>query len=180
MSILRSARRLAAGLTAATALTLSSGLAAPAAHADIVDAACTGTNQDAYQPGITLLPRQVNATWQDTYSSCTSSDPTLTAGSDSDQATQALSCADPAQLFPGPFTVSWDNGMSSTLQITSVQTQLGTNTVTIAAGTVVAGEFPGDSGVLEWVDGQLNLLQCLTPQGITSQSGLSSLQITGA
>jgi hypothetical protein len=76
------------------------------------------------------------------------------------------------------YTIVWNNSQSSTVTLTSATdvSVFGTEQVTLE-GTVTSGEFTGAVVTLVDVYPVLNPLQCLTSQGVTSQSGMVTLEI---
>jgi hypothetical protein len=170
--------RAAAVLAVLAVAALGPARAASAALGDSV--LCAGTNADTFTPGITDQPQLVQAQWHDTYSGCVSSDKTLTAGSDAASAQETISCLTLPTISPFVLVVTWDNGQSSTITLTlNPDINAAGQTVNTGVGTVTAGEFTGDTATAQFVDAQLNPAQCLTQQGVTSQSGTSTLQILG-
>lgn len=53
---------------------------------------------------------------------------------------------------------------------------LGTEQVT-GVGPVISGRFTGATITIVWVYPVLNLLQCLTPEGVTTQNGILAAQL---
>jgi hypothetical protein len=180
VTTLRSAMRLA---SVAAALLLSSAtvLAAPAAGATTVGFAdCFGTTHDTYTPGLTFQPQNVYFFAADTYTGCTSSDPTLTAGSDTFADVLTMSCAQPVVVGSFPLVVQWNNRRSSTLSLNAtVLSETAGQIVVAATGTVTAGEFSGAAVTAQWTQVAPNPLQCLLG-GVKTAVGTASLQITAA
>lgn len=151
-----------------------------AAHA-ASSTTCTGSSAVSYSPGMTFTRQTISWTLTDTYSSCTSTDSSLTAGGLSKNITGEASCDDGVGLLPATsITISWNNSQSSTVTLTTVTDALvlGSEQVT-AVGTVTSGEFAGDDVTIVWVYAVLNPLQCMTSQGVTSQSGIVTVEIVG-
>lgn len=151
--------------------------AAPAA-ALTVDVSCLGTSSIDYSPGLLLAQQSVHLSEVDSFSPCTSTDPTLTSGIVSSDQTLPLSCLNPLSTGAGLFTINWNNRQSSTIDATFTVTATGSVITSTASGTIVAGTFTGSTatGVFTYV--QPNLLQCLLPPGVTHQSGAITLLIT--
>jgi len=140
---------------------------------------CTGNSAVSYSPGLTNTWQPVTWTEADTYSSCTSTDTSLTAGGFSASFMAEASCSDGVSLIPPTsLTISWNNSLSSTITLTTATDALvaGTEQVT-GVGTVTSGEFTGGAVTIVWLYPVLNPLQCLTSQGVTSQSGTVALEI---
>lgn len=169
------ARCLAVAVLAVAGVSVS----ASSAHA-ASSTTCTGSSALSYSPGLTFTSQSVSWSVSDTYS-CTSTDTSLTAGGFSVNLSGTASCNTPGIVPPQTsITINWNNSQSSTLTLTGTDVIIdGTEQVT-AAGTVTSGEFTGGAVTIVWVYPVLNPLQCLTSQGVTSQSGTVALQITVA
>lgn len=172
-------RRWRAIATATALLGTAAAADASTAHATTT-VTCTGTSAIAYQPGLTSTPRTVHYDETDTYNSCTSTDHTPTSGIaflalDFPDAT----CNGLAGTFTYPaYPIVWDNGQTSTLSLTFTDLIASGVEQSTGVGTVTSGRFPGATATVT-----LNLtapdpLQCLTPHGVTSQTGIATLTIT--
>lgn len=153
-------------------------VSASSAHA-ADDTTCTGSSATTASPGLTFTPRTVSYTVTDTYSTCVSTDSSLTAGGFSIGATTVASCNGGVSLIPSnSITISWNNSQSSTVLLTTVTNVIlaGTEQVT-GVGTVTSGEFIGGDVTIVWLYPVINPLQCLTSQGLTGQSGTVALEI---
>lgn len=143
---------------------------------------CTGTAHVTYDPGLTLTPQTVTLHESDSIPSCTSTDPTITSviTQPYSYSIPGASCNDVA-LDPGSvLVIHWNNGQSSTVSnLTYVTTVTGGITQTTGTGTVTAGEFTGDIGVITWAFVLVNPLLCLQPGGLTTQNGTIVAQIIG-
>jgi hypothetical protein len=163
-----------AGLTAATLLAAAAviGPGAAAAHATAATITCTGTSPISYSPGLTFTPATSTYTEIDDFSSCLSSDPTLTSGSAYSTYTGTFSCLGLPEIVTDPgYVVTWNNRQSSTFTLTYTDTiAAGVENVT-AVGTVTSGYLTGATAVFIWVYTLPNALACLTTEGATSQNG---------
>lgn len=181
MSLLKwPAQGVARYLVIAVLVVVGVSVSASSAHA-ASSTTCTGSTTVSYSPGLTFTPRTVSYSETDTYSSCTSTDTSLTSGSFSGGTTIAgASCfsVDVSGPLGGGYTVSWNNGQSSTLSALVLTDDIidGTEVFT-GVGTVTAGEFIGGDATVVWTYPVLDPLQCLTSQGLTSQSGTVTLEI---
>lgn len=157
-------------LTASTAL-----LPVPAAYA-ATSTTCTGSASVVYSPGLTLTPRTVTFTETDTYSTCVSTDPTLTSGASSTTLSTVGSC-----LGAGPgtasITINWNNSQSSTIGLSYTDVIAGGVETLIGTGTVTSGQFTGGTALITIILTAPNPLQCLTSTGATSQSGSITAEI---
>jgi hypothetical protein len=167
------ARCLAVAVLAVAGVSVS----ASSAHA-ASSTTCTGSSAISYSPGLTNTPKTVSYSETETYSSCTSTDTSLTAGSSSVDITLPGASCNAGGVFPATtYTISWNNGQSSTITLTFTDVIiLGTEQVT-GVGTVTSGEFTGGAVTIVWLYPVLNPLLCLTSQGVTSQSGTVAAQI---
>jgi hypothetical protein len=148
------------------------------ADALTVDVSCQGSTSIDYNPGLLLTPQLVQYRESDQFSTCTSVDPTVTAGSLKTEATLMASCLQPLGTGDGLFTINWNNLQSSTINATFTVTSAGGIVTSVANGVVVSGAFAGSrvQGVFTYL--QPNLLQCVAPPGLTHQNGTASLLIT--
>jgi hypothetical protein len=174
-------RRLAQGVARCLAVAVLgvAGMSVSAASAHAASTTtCTGSSAISYSPGLTNTPQTVTYSETDTYSSCTSTDTSLTAGSSSVNVTLTGASCNGGGVFPATtYTISWNNGQSSTISLTFTDLIiLGTEQVT-GVGTVTSGELTGGVVTIVWLYPVLNPLQCLTSQGVTSQSGTVIAQI---
>lgn len=167
------ARCLAVAVLAVAGVSVS----ASSAHA-ASSTTCTGSAALGYSPGLTFSSQSVSWTLTDTHSSCTSTDTSLTAGSSSLSVTGVASC-NTAGVYPNvpTYTISWNNGQSSTMSLTLTDAVVGGMEVVTGVGTVTSGEFTGAVATVVWVYTVISPLQCLTSQGVTSQSGTVVVQI---
>lgn len=169
------------GVIAAMALTTGAGVLLPASAAHAADnITCTGTSHLAYSPGLTFTPQTVTLTETDTYSSCASSDPSLTSGSIAGSFTVVgLSCANVASGADG-YRINWNNGQHSSMAFNEAESTIVAGVQQyIGTGTVASGEFAGDTAVVTWVYTVASPLDCLAPGGLTSQNGTVIVEITG-
>lgn len=155
-------------------------LAAPAVAAALTHVSCVGTTDDSYNPGLTNQQQDVDFHAQDTYSPCTSSDQTLTAGGDTFEGNLPLSCLQPVLTGSYKLEVQWNNGRSSELALTtsdwsSVEGEI----VVTVVGDVSGGEFRGDTVAAQWTQATLDPIKCASPGGVTSATGTATLLITG-
>jgi hypothetical protein len=177
-------RARAATLTLLTLAAVTTAVAlGPAADAAASSPTCTGTSVIDYTPGLTNTPQTISYTETDTFSSCTSTDPTLTSGlaiaSTSGSGAQCLT-ATPLEVNT-PYDITWNNEQTShiNLDFTDVIVE-GVIQVT-GTGTVTSGEFTGATIVIAWVytPSLSDLLACATSGGLTSVTGPFTTEIIG-
>jgi hypothetical protein len=170
--------RLASATATALLLAGISVSLAPAAGASANYADCVGTTHETYNPGLLFSSQETQLSVTTDFTTCTSSDPTLTTGGDSYSAPVTASCIQP--LSTGSFieVVHWNNGESSTFSLTiTAYSEVGGQIIVAAAGSVTAGEFSG--AIVADVTTVIapDPIKCLTT-GVTSISGIVSLTIT--
>ena len=153
--------------------------AASVAHA-ASSTTCLGHSSISYTPGLTFTPHTVQYTETDTFSNCLSTDPTLVSGSSTTSVTfPSASCLAPPGIFEDPaYTITWNNGQHSVVELTFTDVIVGGTEQVTGTGTVISGEFQGGNATIVWLYPVLNPLQCLTSPGVTSQSGPVTAQIT--
>ncbi|MFI2104587.1 hypothetical protein ACH436_14925 [Isoptericola sp. NPDC019693] len=172
VAISRLARTLAGALLA-TVLATSGGATA---HAEVLEATCTGTSTVHYTPGLRLAPRTVDVDGGRQYD-CLSA--TVSSGVSSfaldDVERGCLSAAPSAHVE----TITWDDGSSSVLSGTVTVVNAAGTTVVTKTGTVTAGRFLG-AAVLQVNTGPTisGLLDCLTTTGLTTITETTVLEIT--
>jgi len=150
------------------------------AHA-VSSTTCVGSSSITYSPGLTFMPRTVQYTESETFRSCVSTDPTLVSGSSATSETfPGASCLVPPGVIVDPaYTISWNNGQQSVIELTFTDVVVGGTEQVTGTGPVISGEFQGGNATIVWLYPVLNPLQCLTSQGVTDLSGPFVAQITG-
>ncbi|GAQ51358.1 hypothetical protein [Streptomyces acidiscabies] len=152
------------------------GAAAPA-QAAVVDLSCAGTVAAHYAPPLQPIPRPTAITSSAQVGCAISSDPTLTSGTFGGSSTATASCL--TGSASGTLTFTWNNGRTSTAQITSVAAlRPNGDVVTVSTGTVVDGEFEGDKVVTEVTLLADDQLACLLGAGVSSVSGPTTVTFT--
>lgn len=153
--------------------------AAPAAHAGISSTTCTGSSVITYQPGLTNTPRTVSYTETDTFAHCISTDPTLASGlfAVTVSLPGAYCLGLPTLTTNTPYDIAWNNGQASDINLsyTDVVAE-GIEQVT-GVGTVTSGEFTGAAVTITWLYTVPDPLLCLTPGGVTGQTGPMTAEI---
>lgn len=164
-------------LTATAAL-----LATPAAAHAASSTTCLGSSVITYSPGLTNTAQTVTYTETDTFTPCVSSNPALANGSFTDSFTLPdASCLATPSLTPNtPYTITWNNGAPSTINLSFTDAIAeGIEQVT-GTGTITSGQFQGANATLVWIYTVPDPLQCLASPGVTTQTGTLTAQITGA
>jgi hypothetical protein len=167
-----------AGVLVASTLSMVP-LVTPAGAAVGATVTCVGSSLISYSPGLTLQTTSVSYTERDVFGACGSTDPKLTFGLSIADGDGPASCLYLPVVFPDRgYTISWDNGRTSTLSIVYTDTIVGGTENVNAVGHVVAGEFVGATAVIVWAYPVANVLQCIGRPGVTNESGPMVLQIT--
>ncbi|MGK5543735.1 hypothetical protein ACSNOH_03195 [Streptomyces sp. URMC 127] len=191
----RKARRLAAAVAVmAAALTPTT----QTAHADDEPAGvlltCAGTVAASYAPGLTLAPKATAITSRAVVGCPLSTDSRFASATFGGDSAGTLSCLlGPAS---GTLTFHWGGkkdegaakasprhghpgGATSTASIRSVAAvRPNGNIVTVSTGTITGGAFKGAAVVTEVTLLASRQTACLTPQGLTSASGPTTVTIT--
>lgn len=151
---------------------------APAHAETVIDLVCPAGSIDVvYQPGLTLVSRPTTVTVTILSGPCTSSDPTLHSGVASASGSGNLSCLTGGGS--GVDVFHWNNGATSTIAFSDIiaARPLG-ETIGVFNGTVTSGQFAGDTFVGQTDALTLDLLGCLSPGGVTTNSGPFTMTLT--
>jgi hypothetical protein len=156
-------------LAPAVGLAVLALAAAPsAAQATVV---CFGTQTTEYSPGVTLEPREVTITFEEILSSCVSpTDPSVTSGRASGSRRRMASCLE----LLGERVYTWSNNRRSTFRYTTATVVVGGVRTITHTGTIVSGQFEGDTAVEVFTQPALNTQDCLG-EGVTRTTGLAEL-----
>lgn len=182
----RRLRRLSA-LTASVAALLALG-SMPAAQATPTASTsqqaalleCPGYETTSYKPGLTLTPRQVALSASGAIGPCVGAPLDHTSGAILFTGNGELSCV--AGSASGSGRINWTNDQtsSSTFDYTaSAGLRPGGVSVLVLTGAIKSGDFNGSPIIIEIVlaPAPAQTLQCLTPDGLDTSSGLVNLQI---
>lgn len=171
-------RRTLTALAGAAALGVSA-LVGAAAPASAVGPTCTASSQSTFSPGLLLTPSTQDIAFTAGFSNClTPGRPDVTSGTRSGTFTGSRGCL--SILPPSAnltFVVEWNTGETSTVQGTATGQDVAGQTVHTITGTVTGGLFTGSSYTEVMTQASLNLLQCLAPPGVQSQTGLGTLTV---
>ena len=175
---MRPPRLLLATLFAAFLASLAIG--APGALASTGSVTCTGTETVTYSPGLRLFPRTVTLNVVANYGPCVSTNPGIasgTAGTPPGGVPATLSCLNFLTPASGVATIRWNNGTISRYSFTRSSSTVAGQLISTTTGQVIEGEFVGRSVLIVLVSPAPNLLNCLTPAGLTGRSGIATLTI---
>ncbi|HWU05975.1 MAG TPA: hypothetical protein VN520_06210 [Streptomyces sp.] len=141
---------------------------------------CPGYETSTYQPGLTLVPRQVALSASGAIGPCVGLPLGHTTGTVTFTGNGLLSCVwEEAQ---GGGRIDWTNpgnSSSSFTFTTAISLRPGGLSVIVLSGPIGSGDFQGSTIVVEFIlaPGPAQVLDCLTPEGLTTVSGPLNLQI---
>jgi hypothetical protein len=176
-------------VSAAAALTLAAGtvaLVAAPAHASVSSITCTGWQHDTYTPGLTNNLQLITISIDDDLNviddnspagSCVAAGSAASTGQQDRTFTAEAACTQFA-VYSETDTYSWNDGQSSTLDLSDVAVNAGSTTVITLTGTVTSGEFSGDKAVLTLTAPSTAFANCFTPGGVTTFDFAETLTIT--
>ena len=172
------ARRFAATLPAVLLTSLAVGM--PSAHAATGSITCSGSETLTYNPGLKLFARTVTLNVLANFGPCSSTNPAITSGSAATPpggVPAKLSCLNLVDTPSGVASIHWNNGTISRYSFNQVTSTLAGQLVATTTGTVIAGEFLGRSVMVVFVSPAPNLLDCLSPGGLTARRGSLTVSI---
>lgn len=120
-----------------------------------------GSSPIAFGAGSFFTPRPASYTYTTYDNLCTMPDPSVHSGTEHGVATGTLNCAQIGGSFTGQFTVTWNNGRTSTADY--VEKVVGG--LNQSHGVFVSGEFAGMTFKHSGVDVALNPLSCFAAHG---------------
>ena len=164
----RPVRRMGSCVVLAGSALALSAMFAQVSEAALVDASCPQRGTISFSPGLGLVPKPTNATVSGTLASCVSG--AVVGGTVTGAGSGALGCT--TGSLAGTLAFSWvtrsGGNAQSTVAVSSTQTAGSTGLA--LAGTVTSGLFAGDDYTVTFVVNPLQLLQCITAQGMTAVS----------
>lgn len=175
-------------VSAAAAVALAAGcaaLAAAPAHAAVSGISCTGWQHDTYDPGATNTEQVTTVTFDDYLNiingnsptgSCIAIGSTASAGEQGGSFTGDVSCNGISTHMESD-TYSWNDGHSTTMELSAQVAIVGSNTVITLEGTVTSGEFSGGSVLLTLTAPSVDFADCSTPGGVTAFEFAETLTI---
>lgn len=175
-------------ISVATVVMLAAGcavLAAAPAHADVSGISCTGWQHATYDPGVTNTEQFSTVTTDDDLNVIDEYSPTgscVAVGSTASSAEQDTSFSgdvscDTISTHMETDTYDWNDGQSSTMELSAQVAIVGANTVITLEGTVTSGEFDGGSVVLTLTAPTLDFADCSTSGGVTTFDFAETLTI---
>ncbi len=148
------------------------------ARAGVNDAACSGTSQVTYSPGLTETERPTTISGDYAYTGCSSPDKTLTSGKGHFEYQHVRSYHTNVSGAPGRVVITWSNSKTSTFDYTKSVTESNGAATVHLQGTITAGEFAGDNAVQDVTEPDRDPRNCTTSAGETATSGTLKLQIS--
>lgn len=168
------ARRCMAGAVLGIAAVVAG---ASPAGAQTVDALCTGTIAQSWDPGLRLQDHTVHYTADLAYD-CESSDSQISGAEIHVDAVYMTNCL--VNTGSASATVEWDTGETSDIEIETVAVTAGGGVqVYEAVGEVTDGKFLGDTVQMLNTFVSLDILACLTHQGMTHREGTTTMTLLG-
>jgi hypothetical protein len=175
---MRTPRRFAAALPAVLLASLAVGM--PSAHASTESITCSGSETLTYNPGLKLFERTVTLDVVVNFGPCISTNPAISSGTAATPpggVPAKLSCLNLLDSPTGVASIRWNNGTKSRYSFNQVTSTLAGQLVATTFGTVIEGPFLGRSLSIVFVSPAPNLLNCLSPSGLTARSGPVTLSI---
>ena len=170
-------RRTLLALASAPLALAAVALPATTAHAAST-ATCTGTSDITYDPGLTNTPQTIAYTESDTFT-CLSTIVGLNSGASvTSVSIPGASCTGFGVATDTPYEITWNNGATSQIGLSFTDAIVAGEEQVTGTGTVTSGPFTGGNATIVWLYPLLNPLTCATAQGVTSQSGALTAQIT--
>ncbi|MDR7381202.1 hypothetical protein [Promicromonospora iranensis] len=147
--------------------------AAPSEQADVALVTClpTSTYDVSYNPPLRLRPVDTVRTTERSYTGCVSTVPGLTGGSGTDSQPRTLSCVDLLASGSSVYTITWNTGQTSTLDVENAINIVGGTITVTQTGTVASGLFAGATVTQQIVGVSLALIPCTL--GLGSFSGFT-------
>lgn len=141
---------------------------------------CTGTTSLTFTPGLTNATQNVVVTIKESLPLCVNLlNPLdlLSAGTSQSQVPRTLSCNSQFGGGPGQRVISWTDNTQSTFNYVSQSNIINGQIIVVFTGNIVAGKYAGSSATAQYVLPTLSGTSCNTPEGLTSTTGLFTLNI---
>ncbi|MGV9279678.1 hypothetical protein [Streptomyces sp. NPDC003730] len=158
-----------ATVTAAACLSLTTPAAAQ--DDDLALVACTLPSSETsdFSPALTSSPQTSTVTVNTHYSGCLApTELTLTSGSRSGTFPRDTSCLDLLGGGTRTFTITWDNGKTSTITGQTVANVVGAVLTSTLTGTVTSGLFEGGLVVQQVISPAADITLCTLGLGTVS------------
>ncbi|MEV6107328.1 hypothetical protein AB0M28_21840 [Streptomyces sp. NPDC051940] len=176
---MRRCLRSSLGVCAAVGLVFASAvLVAPVAHADPMVMTCAGSGLQTYSPGITLTTQETVVTNTSDLTGCVGG-PVTSGRHVFGPFHTTASCLYTPPAGPDAFDLTWNDNTTSHYEGTYTVLTTGGQLVVTSTGTITLGRFAGKALQEVVAYTAPDLLQCATPQGVTSVSGPLSITLAG-
>ncbi|MFF3348152.1 hypothetical protein [Streptomyces sp. NPDC002779] len=141
---------------------------------------CPGYQTVGWNPGLRLTPQPITTSGSTALGPCLDVAGEISSGSSSFTSKEELSCLSVLTTSPGRETITWNTGEKTTFSWTAAEA-----TATNAAGALVvtistdieSGKFAGQHVLYVITSASLDLLDCLSPQGLQGAAGPLDLTI---
>ncbi|MCG8925026.1 hypothetical protein [Lentzea sp. CC55] len=162
-----------------TAVLLSTAVPNAVALADEPAAVtCTTSSTWTYSPGVVLVPRPVRTSVEDQYTSCTGVGGAVAhRGTSEFVVDRDAGCLEPLAAVAESRRISWADGTTSTFSYTVTVTSAPGADVITKVGTITDGVFAGRSAQAVQAAPAVDLVRCLTGEGIVRQSSLGTFTV---
>lgn len=139
---------------------------------------CTTSSDWTYSPGVVLVPRPLRTSVRDGYTSCTGLGGAV-AGSGTSEfvVDRSAGCLEPLAAVEESRVITWADGTTSTFSYTVTVTSAPGADVVTKVGTITDGVFAGRSAQAVQAAPALDLVRCLTEEGIVRQSSLGTFTV---
>lgn len=139
---------------------------------------CTTSSDWSYSPGVVLVPRPLRTSVRDGYTSCTGVGQAVAAsGSSEFTVDRDAGCLEPLAAVPESRVITWADGTTSTFSYTVTVTSAPGADVITKVGTITEGVFAGRPAQAVQAAPAVDLVRCLTDDGITRQSSLGTFTV---
>ncbi|MBZ4017757.1 hypothetical protein [Streptomyces purpurogeneiscleroticus] len=165
-------RNLIVGVLSVVSLLAGSLTTAGPAHADALDTVtCTAPSSsqiNTFDPPLTRTPASTTATVSTQYGPCVSTVPGVTSGSRKARFNRRMSCQQLLDRETAKFTITWDNGQTSTVKGKRVANVAGALFTLTLTGTVTEGLFKGQAVLQQNVAPSVDITKCTLGAGSVS------------
>ncbi|MFI2780711.1 hypothetical protein [Streptomyces sp. ALB3] len=136
-----------------------------------------GTQSTTYSPGLTYTTRPTSYVSEGVVTGCVDlSGHGITSATYTGIGSGTAGCLESS--LTNTMSVNWSNGQSSTVTGTgTIQLKPNGTSVVVHSGQVTSGAFNGSGVTLTLVLTSLDLLGCLTPEGLTNTGGPVTLTV---
>lgn len=156
-------------------VTVLTVVAPTAAQADPVSLTCTATQQITYSPGMHLYTQTITTSGSLTYA-CVGDVQSGTTGFTLTEDRNCLTLSAPDL----DYLVTWNDNTTSQIHVHATVVIADGQTVVTKTGTVTSGRFAGATTTEVLTGPVADVLACLSPSGLTSDTEYGTLEIISA